>query len=88
MSYRDFGEAIGQRRYGYLTMMGIFTNEAADRVLATYVIATAGYAAAAVWCTLAAIRRFDRIAGGPARPRASSVADSMSRTQLATGRLQ
>jgi hypothetical protein len=88
MSYRDFGEAIGQRRYGYLTMMGIFTNEAADRVLATYVIATAGYAAAAVWCTLAAIRRFDRIAGRPARPRASSVADSMSRTQLATGRLQ
>ncbi len=88
MSYRDFGEAFGQRRYGYLTTMGIFTNEAAHRVLATYVIATAGYAAAAVWCTLAAIRRFDRIAGRPARPRASRMADSMSRTQLATGRLQ
>jgi hypothetical protein len=66
-SYRDIAEAGSQGTFSYLSKMGILTNEGAGRVLATYVTAVAGYAAAAAWFTRAAWNRYDRAAGRPER---------------------
>jgi hypothetical protein len=67
VSYRDVAEAVGQRTFSYLGTMAVFTNESAGRVLGTYLVAVAGYAAAAAWYTRAAFTRFDRVAGRPER---------------------
>jgi hypothetical protein len=67
VSYRDVAEAVGQGTFSYPGTMMVLTNEGAGRVLGTYLVAVAGYAAAAAWYTRAAFARFDRVAGRPER---------------------
>ncbi len=67
VSYQDVAEAVSKKTFSYLSTMAISTNDGASRVLGTYLAAVAGYAAAAAWCTQAAIHRFDRAADRPER---------------------
>lgn len=71
VSYRDVAEAVSHGTFGFLGTMAILANEGAGRVLATYLAAVAGYAAAAVCCSRAAFYRFDRLADRPKRAVAS-----------------
>jgi ABC-type transport system involved in multi-copper enzyme maturation permease subunit len=82
VSYRDVAEAVGQGTFSYLGTMAVFTNESAGRVLATYLVAVAGYAAAAAWYTRAAFTRFDRVAGRPERAAADRGRSSRSRPKF------
>jgi ABC-type Na+ efflux pump permease subunit len=65
VSYRDVSEAMGEGVFNYLSTMAIFTNEGPGRVVSTWILAVAGYTAAAAWLTIRAWNRFDRIAGRP-----------------------
>jgi ABC-type Na+ efflux pump permease subunit len=68
LSYRDIAEiATGRGTYSVLADMSISTGEGALRVLATVMLGTAGTAAAAAGLTWAAVARFDRAVGRPAR---------------------
>jgi ABC-type transport system involved in multi-copper enzyme maturation permease subunit len=67
VTYRDVAEAVGPQTAGYLNLMGISTGEGAVAVLNTYLMAVAGYAAAAACFTWAAFWRFDRLVGRPKR---------------------
>ncbi len=82
VSYRELAEAVGQGTFSYLSTMAILTTEGAGRVLAAYLIATAGYTAAAAWFTLVAFARFDRAAGRPHQGSASDGCDSVSRPKM------
>jgi ABC-type transport system involved in multi-copper enzyme maturation permease subunit len=79
VSYRDIRETVGEGTFDYLTTMGIFTGEGPLCVLATCLIGTAGSAVAAAWLTVAALRRFDRLAGRPERAPAGDGCDSPGR---------
>ena len=68
VSYRDVGAIVmGQGAFGSLAEIGIFTGEGPFRVLVTYVLGTAGTAAAAAGLTRAALARFDQAVGRPTR---------------------
>jgi hypothetical protein len=79
ISYRDLTEALGQGTFSYLSTMAISVNDGAGGVLATYLLAVAGYAGAAAWFTRAAWNRFDRAADRPQRTTAFSRYDSAER---------
>jgi ABC-type transport system involved in multi-copper enzyme maturation permease subunit len=63
VSYRDLREAVGQGTFNQLTSASIFTDEGPVHVLATCLIGTFSYAAAAAWLGGRALAGFERIAG-------------------------
>jgi len=62
---REVGTSHGQRPFGPIRAMGLFTNERPGAVLQTYLLAVVAATSAAAWLSRAAVARFDQIAGRP-----------------------
>jgi hypothetical protein len=71
LSYRDVHEAVAHGAFPHLAQMGLATGEGAIRVLATWLINVASYAATAMVLGHLALTRFDRAVGRPLRASAA-----------------